>query len=72
MDETGSVLMKFKGVKVPEKVNDGAVEVCCDCGSITIAGIYDFRDPEKVFFFKNGDQPKYDLDMRDYDGDDLL
>jgi hypothetical protein len=44
MDSDGNILMKLAGVEVPEKRNDGVVEICGMCGSITIAGIYEFRD----------------------------
>jgi hypothetical protein len=29
------------GVEVPEKINDGSVEVCSVCEAVTVAGIYD-------------------------------
>lgn len=39
--ENGSISVKLVGVEVPEKVNDGAVEVCSICEAVTVAGIYD-------------------------------
>ena len=44
MDSDGNILMRLAGVEVPEKKNDGVVEVCGLCGGITVAGIYEFRD----------------------------
>lgn len=48
IDDTGNILMRLTGVDVPVKVNTGAVEVCGDCGKITVAGIFDLRDPEVI------------------------
>lgn len=45
MDENGQILMRLTGVDVPEKINTESVDICADCGSITVSGIYDFRDP---------------------------
>jgi hypothetical protein len=39
--ENGSISVKLVGVEVPEKVNDGSVEVCAVCEAVTVAGIYD-------------------------------
>ena len=50
MDSSGDILMRLTGVDVPVKVNTGAVEVCTNCGSITVAGIFEMQDPKVVFF----------------------
>ncbi len=42
--------MRLTGVDVPVKVNTGAVEVCTNCGNITVAGIFEMQDPKVVFF----------------------
>ena len=43
MDKSGRILMKLKGVDVPEKINNGTVEVCAMCGAVTVAGIYELK-----------------------------
>jgi hypothetical protein len=50
MDNKGDILMRLTGVDVPVKVNTGAVEVCTNCGNITVAGIFEMQDPKVVFF----------------------
>ena len=72
MDDTGNILMKLIGVDVPEKVNTGEVEVCCMCGSLTVCGIYEFKDPSKVYFDSDGNN-EFELEMTEYDfdGDDF-
>jgi len=50
MDSKGDILMRLTGVDVPVKVNTGAVEVCTNCGNITVAGIFEMQDPKVVFF----------------------
>lgn len=46
MDDEGNILMRLKGVDVPQKFNTQAVEVCSQCGNITVSGIYELRDPK--------------------------
>lgn len=72
IDEKGSVLMRLMGVDVPHKINNEEVDVCCMCGSITVSGIYEFKDPTKVYFSEEND-PEFELELNDYgfDGDDL-
>jgi hypothetical protein len=50
MDNEGNILMRLKDVEVPTKYNLGAVEICSECGKITIAGIYDLP-PKRRFDF---------------------
>lgn len=45
MDDEGNILMRLKGVDVPQKYNTQTVEVCSQCGNITVSGIYELRDP---------------------------
>jgi hypothetical protein len=69
MDESGSITMRLLGVDVPEKVNTGEVEICCECGSITICGIYEFKDPNAVYFAKDTSSPQFEMDLQDFDED---
>jgi len=50
MDQDGNILMKLKDVKVPQKINTEKPDICCECGEITVSGIYDMRDPGLVLF----------------------
>ena len=62
MSESGSILMRLAGVDMPEIVKIGSVEVCCQCGSITIAGIYNMMNPLEVYFI-NGDKASHDFEF---------
>jgi hypothetical protein len=53
MNETGNILLKLVGIDVPQKVNTGEVDVCCMCGAITVGGIYEFKDADKIHFFRD-------------------
>lgn len=55
IDEKGRVMMRLTGVDVPTKINTGSVEVCAACGSITVSGIYDMKDPASVDFLDDGE-----------------
>ena len=67
MDEFGGVILKLLGVDVPQKVNTGSVEICCMCGAVTVCGIYEFKDPEKVYFTgDSGQTPQFELELSDY------
>lgn len=50
VDNTGTILMRLTGVDVPQKLNEGGVEVCCKCGAITISGIFELTDPNIIYF----------------------
>jgi hypothetical protein len=73
MDSTGNILMKLIGIEVPKKTNTGSVEVCCVCGSVTIAGIFEMKDPETVNFTKEEKANEYEYDLThsflDFDDD---
>lgn len=56
MDEKGKIMMRMTGIDIPEKINIESVEVCADCGGITIAGIYELRDPATVQHLQESDQ----------------
>lgn len=47
--------MRLTGVDIPEKHNTSSVDVCCMCGSITVAGIYEMRDPVTVTYQNEDD-----------------
>ena len=49
-DDDGNILMRLKGVDVPQKYNTQSVEVCSQCGNITVSGIYELRDPQGDIF----------------------
>ncbi len=40
----GRISTRLTGVEVPEKLNDGTVEVCAVCAAVTVAGIYDIYE----------------------------
>jgi len=60
MDINGRILMRLKGVEVPSKVNNGSVEVCSMCGSVTIAGIYEMKLTSEAYFL---DQQSPDFEV---------
>ena len=51
MDENGTILMKLVGVDVPDKVNTESVETCCLCGALTIAGIFEVKKLNCLFWY---------------------
>lgn len=62
MDKAGRVLMKLKGVDVPDKINNGTVEVCAMCGAVTIAGIYELKITSEVYFLEDK-SPDFELNI---------
>lgn len=72
ISETGNVLMRLVGVDVPHKVNSGEVEICCLCGNLTVSGIYEFKDPKKVFFSDELEDLEFESDINysDFDSED--
>jgi hypothetical protein len=46
--DDGSLVSKLIAVAVPLKLSPGSINVCCDCGEITIAGIYVEKDEDAV------------------------
>lgn len=44
----GSLISKLIAVAVPLKLAPGSINVCCDCGEITVAGIYVEKDEDSV------------------------
>ena len=71
MDESGHILMKLVGVDTPEVTNFGVVDICCMCGSITICGIYQMMDPNKVYFLDENEESlerfEFDIGILDED-----
>lgn len=63
--EDGKVLMRMTGVDVPEKINTDSVEICGLCGAITVAGIYEFKDPSTVNYLSDGDDNEFSLELDD-------
>jgi hypothetical protein len=69
MDQTGNIIMKLIGVDVPLKINNGVVEVCCLCGSLTVSGIYELKPKDETDFSDNGNN-QYELDFHEFDPDE--
>ena len=46
--EDGSLVSKLVAVAVPLKLSPGSINVCCECGELTIAGIYVEKDEDQV------------------------
>ena len=68
VNEDGNILVKLVGVDMPEIVNTGSVEVCCMCGSVTIAGIYELKNQEEVYF--TDDEFSKDFEFNFYSTED--
>ena len=66
MDKTGRILMRLKGVDVPNKVNSGSVEVCAMCGSVTIAGIFEMKLTSEMYFLDQ-QSPDFELNINPED-----
>ena len=66
MDTTGRILMRLKGVDVPNKVNNGSVEVCSMCGAVTIAGIFEMKLTSEVYFLDQ-QSPDFELNINPED-----
>ncbi len=62
MDKGGRILMRLKGVEVPNKINNGSVEVCAMCGAVTIAGIYELKLNSEVYFSEQRD-PDFEVNI---------
>jgi hypothetical protein len=69
MDKNGRIIMRLKGVDVPSKINNGSVEVCAMCGSVTIAGIYELKLTSEVYF---SEQQKPDFEVNINTDDDEI
>ncbi len=66
MDKTGRIIMRLKGVDVPNKVNNGSVEVCAMCGAVTIAGIFEMKLTSEVYFLDQ-QSPDFELNINPED-----
>lgn len=62
MTQEGQIVMRLTGVDVPEKVNTETVDICSMCGNITIAGIYELRDPQTVNYLEDEEYESEDDD----------
>ena len=49
VDDTGNILMRLRGVDMPDKISVGSVETCSECGKLTISGIYEMKNPNVTF-----------------------
>lgn len=49
MDDKGNILMRLMGVPTPQTYDLQTVEHCDECGSITVVGLYKFKEPEITF-----------------------
>jgi hypothetical protein len=63
VDEKGKILMRLKGVDVPEKVNNGNVEVCVMCGGITIAGIFELKLSNEVYYLDGSYEESFEVPL---------
>jgi hypothetical protein len=66
MDTTGRIIMRLKGVDVPNKVNNGSVEVCAMCGAVTIAGIFEMKLTSEMYFLDQ-QSPDFELNINPED-----
>lgn len=66
MDKTGRIIMRLKGVDVPNKVNNGSVEVCAMCGAVTIAGIFEMKLTSEMYFLDQ-QSPDFELNINPED-----
>ena len=55
--------MRLKGVDVPEKVNNGNVEVCVMCGGITIAGIFELKLTNEVYYLDGSYEESFEVPL---------
>jgi hypothetical protein len=58
--------MRLKGVDVPNKVNNGSVEVCAMCGAVTIAGIFEMKLTSEMYFLDQ-QSPDFELNINPED-----
>lgn len=49
MDDDGNILMRLRGIPLPDVLLTATVENCVECGSLTVVGIYKLREPEIAF-----------------------
>lgn len=69
VDEKGKILMRLKGVDVPDRTNNGNVEVCVMCGSITIAGIFEMKLSNEVYFFSESFKDSFEAYLENTEED---
>ena len=70
MNEVGSILMKLAGVDSPEIFKPGSVEICCMCGVVTIAGIYEMKDPLTAYFLGEETNKDFEFNFNDINNED--
>lgn len=59
VDSYGQVVMRLTEIIIPPKVNTNKLEVCEECGGITIAGIYELKTVKELEERKNSDEYSY-------------
>ena len=63
MTSDGKIVMQLVKVDVPDKINTESVEICFECGSITVAGIYELREDLGLEGLQEDEESQI---MRDY------
>jgi hypothetical protein len=48
--DDGSIISKLLSVTVPLELVTGEINVCCDCGEITVIGIYVEREKNEITY----------------------
>lgn len=71
VNEEGNIMMRLVGVKTPEIFEPGNVDVCCMCGAITIAGIYELKDPQKVYFLTDDSAKDFEYEFDTIDDEQI-
>jgi hypothetical protein len=71
INEYGTILMRISGIDLPKDQKPRSVEVCGVCGSITISGIYEFRDTNTLLLSDENEDNCYLFDLHeDYSFED--
>jgi hypothetical protein len=66
MDESGHMLMKLVEVKIPKKYNLDEPEICSECGSITVAGIFTVVDEKDCLSMSSFQPDSAGSDLTEY------
>lgn len=59
VDDYGNIKMRFKSVTTPDLISTGMVDICDDCEKVTIAGIYEMREPKVTYGEDTTDYSNY-------------
>jgi hypothetical protein len=63
VNEDGNILVKLVGVDMPTIINTGSVDVCWMCGSVTIAGLYELKKQEEIYFTNDEFSKDYEFNF---------